>query len=386
MIPAPLVIEHAEAYRYRLNLVEHVVMAGIEHTQRAGYLLRLTATSGIEAWGDAAPLPGFSRESPEETEAAMRLCVKRLPGYRLPHSYNDLEGSGLLHLPGAPAVSFALEAAYHGLLALAAGVNMAHMINPQAPSQIRLNGLLLGSPQKILADAARFAEAGYGAVKMKAGTGAMEADAELVHAVRDVLGGDVALRLDANRAWALDEAVQFGRRVADLGIEYIEEPLRDPRALPDFLRRTGVPYALDETLQAWRAPAAARHGALPRPWGQEEHTRSLAPVFRYAAACVWKPTLMHVPNLRAAMAWGMFFPMKSIVISSAFESGVGIRALAHYAAAYSGDQVPVGLDTYRWLAEDVTTTRLPLAGPSVHLDDLGACPGTMDWTKLDTLT
>jgi O-succinylbenzoate synthase len=381
-----MVIERAEAFRYRLRLTERVVMAGIEHTHRTGYLLQLTSEDGLEAWGDAAPLPGFSHETVEETEASLHQCAKRLSGYRLPRSYNDLEGSGLLHLPDTPSVSFALETAYYGLLAQTMGVGMARIINPSAPTQIRLNGLLMGTPQKILADAARCAEAGYSAVKMKAGRGPIEADAELVHAVRDVIGDRMALRLDANRAWPLDDAVQFGRRVSHLGIEYIEEPLRDPHALPDFHRRTGVPYALDETLQAWRAPAPAKRGGLPRAWSLEEHTRSLVPVFREAAACIWKPTLMHVPNLRAAIAWGMFFPMNTIVISAAFESGVGILALGHYAAAFSGNRVPVGLDTYRWLAEDVTTERLPLAGPSLDLESPAMAPGMLDLSKLEPLT
>ena len=385
MISAPMVIERAEAFRYRLRLTEQVVMAGIKHTHRTGYLLRVITADGIEGWGDAAPLPGFSRETADDTEAVLRQCVTRFTGYRLPRCYDDLEGTGLLHLPPAQAVSFAVEMAYYSLQAQAAEIPMAQMITPAAASEIWLNGLLMGTPQKLLADAARFADAGYNAVKMKVGKGAVEADAELVRAVRDVLGQNVALRLDANRAWSLDEAVQFGRRVAELGIEYVEEPLRDPHALPDFLRRTGVPYALDETLQAWHAWAPAKRSSLPRPWGLEEHTRSLVPVFREAAACVWKPTLMHVPNLRAAIAWGMFFPMRNIVLSAAFESGVGIHALAHYAAAYAREGVPVGLDTYRWLEEDVLRERLSISGPMVSLSALEAAAHDIDTSMLEPL-
>lgn len=81
----------------------------------------------------------------------------------------------------------------------------------------------------------------------------------------------VTLRIDANQAWTMDEALCFSAALAGNGgwdgcggrpegvvernggvraVEYIEEPLRDPRLLGEFWERSGkmVPYALDESL------------------------------------------------------------------------------------------------------------------------------------------
>ena len=47
-------------------------------------------------------------------------------------------------------------------------------------------------------------------------------DAAVVRAVRRAVGDDVALRVDANRLWALSDAVVFGQEVADCGLQFIE--------------------------------------------------------------------------------------------------------------------------------------------------------------------
>ncbi|MFP4501922.1 MAG: o-succinylbenzoate synthase [Candidatus Hydrogenedentota bacterium] len=361
-----MIIAGAQVYRYRLPLREPVVLKGNTYREREGLLLCLRDDAGREGWGESAPLAGFSRESLEAAEAALRHCAARLRGYRLPDHYDDLEGSGLLQTHGVQSVSFAIEAAYYNLLALTRGVLPCTCINFDAPGHITLNALLLGEPRAVIAQAARATAEGYGAVKLKVGARSIDEEVELVHAVRDTLGPAVGLRLDANRAWPLDTAVAFGRRVADCNIEYIEEPLRDPVALPDFERRTQVPYALDETLQTWQALQQPPEADSRERFAMDAYQRALNRVYSRAAACVWKPTLMHVPNLVAAIAWGMFFPMKKIVLSAAFESGVGIAALVNYAAAYSGAETPVGLDTYAWLGEDVLASRLPL--DQAHVD------------------
>ena len=67
------------------------------------------------------------------------------------------------------------------------------------------------------------------------------------------------------------------------------------------------------------------------------------------------------------------------VISSSFESGLGLLALAELAACVSGRDTAAGLDTWRWLESDVLDGPFPVSGgrvdlsgtvPSVHVDAL----------------
>jgi len=179
-----------------------------------------------------------------------------------------------------------------------------------------------------------------------------------------VLGPGVAVRLDANRAWSLEEAEHFLRRMTDeeaAPVVFIEEPLKDWTQLPELAARTRVPLALDETLQeVFGARTVSRADA--------------AAAFQAASCWVWKPTLC-----------GPCFPQENpglpVVFSAAYESGVGIAAIVK--AAGEGVVEPLGIDTYAALAEDVLARRLPLDAPEAEVGEVLAAAEEVDRSKLE---
>src|SRR4051812_8120532 len=94
------------------------------------------------------------------------------------------------------------------------------------------------------AAAARAAAAGFACVKVKVGLGD---DGGRVAAVRAAAGPDMALRLDANGAWDVDEAVRMIDALAPAGLELVEEPVHGIEALRAVRERTPVRIAMDET-------------------------------------------------------------------------------------------------------------------------------------------
>ena len=89
----------------------------------------------------------------------------------------------------------------------------------------------------------------------------MAQDIDLVHEVRRALGPEIELRLDANRAWLILEALEFAQGVRDAGLAYIEEPLNEPLNLIEWRTRARIPYALDETLHSFLETLLRRRGA-----------------------------------------------------------------------------------------------------------------------------
>lgn len=293
---------HLSAFRYRLPLTAPLVLPGATLTHREGVLVRLDGEGGT-AWGDAAPLPGFSRETLDDVVAAAR----------------ELEPDC-----APPSLRFALEVARGAVAAPPPGATLA------------LNAVWLRG-EDADAFARRVRSAGYVAAKVKVGVGRPAEDAARVRALRAALGPDVALRLDANRAWAWDDAVAFGRALAGVQVEYVEEPLAAPERLAEWAGATGLPFALDESLLAC-APGDEPAGA---------------------AAYVLKPTLLG--GIEAARAWASRAAVQgaAAVVSSCFESGVGTRALALLACELGG--APAGLEPYARLARDVVEPPLPLS-------------------------
>jgi L-alanine-DL-glutamate epimerase-like enolase superfamily enzyme len=104
-----------------------------------------------------------------------------------------------------------------------------------------------------VAQAERWVAAGFHAVKVKVGGPDLAEDVRRVAAVRDVIGPDRGLMLDANQRWDLDQAVGSFRALAPFGPAWIEEPLRaDDLASHVRLREAtaalGIPIALGENL------------------------------------------------------------------------------------------------------------------------------------------
>jgi o-succinylbenzoate synthase len=92
--------------------------------------------------------------------------------------------------------------------------------------------------------------AGFPAVKVKVGRTDPRDDLDLVAAVRDAVGPDVALRVDANGAWDFDTAATMVRRLAPYGLELVEQPVAALDDLARLRRRVEVPLAADECVRS----------------------------------------------------------------------------------------------------------------------------------------
>ena len=341
-----------DLYRFRLPLTGPLVLHGATLDHREGLLLRLDGEDGASGWGETSPLPGFSRESLPDAARELRGLAACIVGEDVTGDGVGADG-GLTSLLDstdlAPSVRFGLELAARNLHAAASNATLPAVISPDYRRTVPVIGLLAGSPDEVLEGARRMRKAGYEAVKLKVGGRAVAEDAGLVRAVKVALGENVSLRLDANRAWSLDEAREFARGIEGLRVEYVEEPLADPAGLEGFSRETGVVVALDESLVGMDPGSLAEHV--------------------YAGAVVIKPSLLGGLTLALRLADRAVSLGMRPVVSSAYETGVGTAALVALAAGIGEKEVPAGLDTYRRLAEDVVEPRLPLSAPRLHVEE-----------------
>jgi D-galactarolactone cycloisomerase len=102
--------------------------------------------------------------------------------------------------------------------------------------------------EKTLAEEAKtYVDQGYQAVKMKVGLG-VEADLRNVQAVRQAIGADIQLMVDANHAYSRSEAASLARKIEGLDINFFEEPLspEDYEGYQELRTRTDIPIAAGE--------------------------------------------------------------------------------------------------------------------------------------------
>ena len=139
---------------------------------------------------------------------------------------------------------------------------------------------------ELLKQADTFVEAGYRAIKMKVGRPRLSEDLERVHHMREHLGADFPLMVDANMAWNASQAVTAARSLRDFNLVWLEEPTvpEDLDGYVRVIRDGGIPVAGGEnlhTLSEFKAAIAC--GALSYP--EPDISNSGGPtVFRKIAA------------------------------------------------------------------------------------------------------
>jgi O-succinylbenzoate synthase len=169
----------------------------------------------------------------------------------------------------------------------------------------------------------------YPAVKVKVRDAAGVA---LVRAVREAVGGDVGVRVDANGAWDVDTAVSIITRLAAFDLEYVEQPVATLDELARVRRRVDVPVAADECIRSL------------------DDARRLR-VLDAADVIVLKQ--QPLGGVRAALAVAEAAGVPAVV-SSMMETSVGIGAGVALAAALPELRYACGLATLAALPGDVT--------------------------------
>ena len=166
---------------------------------------------------------------------------------------------------------------------------------------------------------------------------------ERVASVRDAIGPAMHLRLDANEAWHLEEAIAILSRCVPYDIQYVEQPLQahDLVGMCTLRQAIPIPLAVDEAV-----------------YNQE--SAYLVLDSEAADILVIKPQLaggLHVGQqiIQAAIERGI-----RSVITSTFEAGIGLTAELHLAAASPAVTLECGLATLHLLVDDLLIGDLPI--------------------------
>ena len=246
-----------------------------------------TLVEGPAGWGEFSPLPGYSSDP--------RLCEDA-----------------------------AREAAFAGWPAA-------------VRSEVPVNALVPAVDADTAAElAAEAVAAGMTTVKVKVGGGALAEDADRVAAVRAALGPGGRIRLDANGAWDVEDAIAALARLARFDLELVEQPVAGLDALARVRRRSAVPVAADESVRSL------------------DDARRLAEL-QAADAVVVK--VQPLGGVRAALqvieAAGV-----AAIVSSLYETSIGLAAGVALAAALPELPYACGLGTAALLAGDVVADPL----------------------------
>lgn len=353
-------LRSVEVIPYALPFRQPYVTARGVLRERQMVLLRLRDEDGFVGLGEAVPLS-------LRGGATLAEVVRELDAYT---AIPGLDEDGVV--AGMPALSAPARCAAHTALAdlrerrdaetAPPHSERSHFPLPSEENRERGSGggaaarsdgdepipcnatLVTGEPGAVAAEALRWAEAGFSTFKLKLGAGD---DVGQVRAVREALGPEARIRVDANAAWSLEQAARILSSIEALDIELAEQPVETMEEAAALAGRTTIPLAGDESIASL-----------------EDAERALA-----SGAFAWtgiKLSKVGGGDRGAAIAREL-----PAYVASALDGPVGIAAGAKLARRVrregkGQERIAHGLATQRLFASTIAAVESELRGGMLH--------------------
>lgn len=254
----------------RTHLLEHRLdtpfeSASMRFDRRAHILVEIECDDGTVGWGEclgparpnAAVVQAYSGwligQDPRQTEKIWAVLYNALRD-------QGQRGLSLTALSGIDIALWDIKGKHYGAsVSMLLGGRWRESVRAYATGSFKRDGV-----DRVSDNAAEMAERradGFHACKIKIGFG-IEEDLRVIAAVREAIGPDMRLMIDANHGYTVTEAITLGNRAADYGIDWFEEPVV-PEQLDAYARvRAGqpIPVAGGETWHGrygmWQALSA----------------------------------------------------------------------------------------------------------------------------------
>ncbi|PIE54431.1 MAG: dipeptide epimerase [Dethiosulfovibrio peptidovorans] len=254
-------------------------------------------------------------------------------------------------LVGNTSAKAALDIALHDLWAQSLGAPLYRLFGGVSTAIETDMTISVNEPDEMVQDALDAVQQGYRVLKIKVGKNSAK-DFERLKAIRDAVGYEVTIRIDANQGWKPDEAVRILDQLENAGIalELVEQPVhsKDLDGMAYVTARTSVPVVADESI--WYAADAME-------------------IFRRKAADIVNIKLMKCGGLAEArrivalsQVWGA-----QVMVGSMLEGKVSVTAAAHLAAAY-GVVTKIDLDGPLLCSSDPVDGGAEFIGPGIRLN------------------
>jgi o-succinylbenzoate synthase len=331
---------------YALPFTAPYVSARGRLERRELVMVRLRTSEGVEGVGETAALSLRGGPSLGEIERQIReVAAPRLVGIDL----DEVPPARVSSISRAISreASAAIDTARLDLAAKLVDQPLWYLLGATRAQPVPCNATLVaGNPGDVAADARRWAEGGFATFKLKVG---VPGDVEQVGAVREAVGPEARIRVDANGVWSPEQAVERLAAMEPFAIELAEQPAADLEELALVRGRTAIPIAADESIAS---PDDARRAI-------ELGSCQLATV-----------KLAKVGGIGPARSIARTLP---VYLSSALDGPVGVAAAAHLAQALPADgfagALAHGLATQLLFAGTVASVECEVREGMLHLPE-----------------
>lgn len=242
-----MTITHTEIYKYTIPMVPFTISTGTMHAAQ-NIFIRIHTSEGITGVGECSAFPmivGETQATCFEMAKDFAALWKHKPADSIAERLDELD----LFTAGNFTAKSAFDLALYDIAAKAAGLPLYRFLGG-AHKKIETD-LTIGidTPENMAATALAFKEKGVRIIKVKLGKKAAE-DIERMKRIREAIGSEIQLRIDANQGWSYEDAKMVLGQIAPLKIEFCEQPMRkwNDERLPELCEISPIPIMADESV------------------------------------------------------------------------------------------------------------------------------------------
>ena len=219
-----MVIDRISVYQMRIPLRKPFVLSLERLTHAENIIIKIDTDEGITGYGECSPFKSINGESMETawvvSDYLAGILIKRDP---LDIESRILDMDRLIY--GNSSIKSAFEIAMYDIASQSVNQPLYAFLGGGNNRVLQTDYTVsLGEPAQMASDAAKVRDAGFGIIKVKLGTdGRM--DVERIRRIRESIGDQLPLRVDANQGWDYDTAVRTLKELDQYHIQYCEEPI-----------------------------------------------------------------------------------------------------------------------------------------------------------------
>lgn len=244
-------LEKAEVFLFRFQLEKPFRIALGATTEKTEIIVALHDNHGRVGWGEASPSALILGCTPDSVLAALDLLIPAVLGED-PRRLSFLVEKMDRVLLGNAAAKAAVDLALHDLVGKIYGEPVWRLLGGSFAEPLETDFTVsIDTPEAMAEEARKLVDAGFRAIKVKVGEDP-KLDVQRVKAVREAVGENVKLWIDANQGWTPQEAVWALARIAEFRVEFVEQPVSawNLEGMRWVRERSPVPVMADESVHS----------------------------------------------------------------------------------------------------------------------------------------
>jgi len=218
------IISQVEIYKLRMPLIEPFITSLAHETHVENVIVVLRTDKGITGFGESSPYMPVNGESIDTCFIVGQYFAKLIKGKDALAIEDRLAEMNRL-IYGNSSIKSAFDIALHDIIGQNKGVPIYKLYGGKNNKELVTDYTVsLDEPEKMAADAVKIKNQGYPSIKIKLGQSGKKDVVRIKH-IRDAVGYNIPLRIDANQGWKVREAIETLNALDEFDIEHCEEPI-----------------------------------------------------------------------------------------------------------------------------------------------------------------